>query len=162
MGLSDFEVAYGDSGFKGEDLRTNLILLGGPDYNDITRKAISKIESNLKFGDPKRHEIAFFDALEDNRYIPRTSNESGEVVLDYGVIIRQANPFDLSKQLLLIAGSFGFGTWAGVRFVTSLEFLEHPLVSNGRPVEFLIETDVVLETPQAISPLVTRSFEEST
>lgn len=57
MGLSDFEVSYADR-LDGDALRTNLILLGGPDFNIITGEAASRIKSTLRFGNPAINEIS--------------------------------------------------------------------------------------------------------
>jgi hypothetical protein len=151
MGLSDFEVSYASSETT-VDLDTNLILLGGPDYNNITALAMKKIKSTFRFADTEQpyHQIAITDEKTDSKTKGKLwdykEKASGELT-DYSLIIRRANPFYPDKQLLLVAGCSGYGTWAGIRFVTSVEFLELPLVSRGEPGEFLIKTKVMFEKP---------------
>ncbi len=41
------------------------------------------------------------------------------------------NPFSSKKRAVYIAGSFGYGTWAGARYVMSEEFLAHEIVASG-------------------------------
>lgn len=63
IGLRDFTVLYADR-IEGNSLKTNLILLGGPDANSISREALSRIKSTIKLGDPDTHEILIRDGFE--------------------------------------------------------------------------------------------------
>lgn len=148
MGLSTFGVTYAGEGFQDrKQVRLqNLILLGASDYNAITAIAMDGIGSTLRFDeDIPDTQIGIYDnKSKDEPWVYSMESTSDTVtVTDYCVIIRTENPFWEGRQLLIVAGTSGYGTLAGTQFVLSLEFLEHPLVTSGKPCEFLIETEVV-------------------
>ena len=47
------------------------------------------------------------------------------------------------RSVLMIAGSFGYGTWAGIQYLQSNEFLKSE-VARWKSFEMLIEVDVAL------------------
>lgn len=153
------EVVYADR-IDGDSLKHTLISLGGPDVNQVTREAVKKIDSRLRFGDPSSNEIAIKDTavVPQNLYTPTVPDIDGSAV-DYGVILRAPNPFSAGKEIMILAGSFGHGTWAATRYVTSLEFLNLPISNTLNALEYLVSTDVVKDTPQAIHLIVGRSFQ---
>lgn len=155
--LRDFDVAYADR-LTVADLDTNLIVLGGPDANPIAREITSRLNYTIRFGNPSRYVVALFDTLTDAVYAPAVvqSTDRIEVAVDYGLILKAANPLNPSKQFMLIAGSFGYGTWAGVRFVTSQQFLENSPVPGDQPLECLIETEIQNGAPQVIRSRIIR------
>lgn len=159
LGLRGITISYADR-LHGDALKTNLILLGGPDANAITKEAVRRIKSTLRFGNPARYEIAVYDSSTDKTYAPSMRIDESEISTDYGIILRRANPFARNKQVIIIAGSYGYGTWAGIRYAISRQFLDHSIVSNGKSLECLIETDVVYSTPQDIRLVVLRSLED--
>jgi hypothetical protein len=156
LGLRDFAVSYADR-LDGDSLKTNLILIGGPHPNAISKEVFTRINSTLRFGNPARFGSAIYDSSTDTSYAPLI--DSGEILKDYGLILKTSNPFAPSKQVLLIAGSFGYGTWAGVRFAMSKEFVTNQVVAEGKPLECLIETDILRGTPQDIRLLALRPLE---
>ena len=149
LGLRDFAVSYADC-LDGDSLKTNLILIGGPQPNAISKEVITKINSTFRFGDSARIGSPIYDSLTGQPYAPVTKPNSGEILMDYGLILKASNPFAPSKQVLLIAGCFGYGTWAGVRFAISKEFVTNQIVAEGKPLECVIETDILRGTPQDI------------
>jgi hypothetical protein len=160
LGLADIPVAYADC-IDGDHLKSNLILLGGPDGNLITRDASQKLQLTLRFGDHKKYEVSFVDTRGVGQiYAPYRNRDTNSLEIDYGLIIRTRNPFAPDMQMLIIAGGFGFGTWAAVRFILSKEFLDNAIVSRGDPFECLIETDVTRGIPQDIRLMALRSLSE--
>jgi hypothetical protein len=130
-----------------EDLsHTNLICLGGPDVNRITRKILAKkMDNTFVPGEYRKNEISFYDRMQDKWFSPKSDDgEDGHktVTLDRGLIIRAPNPWNRSKAVLIIAGSFGYGTWAGVLLARSPEFLSDQRVTQARFIECLYETDI--------------------
>jgi hypothetical protein len=158
LNLPEIIVEYDDD-LHGDDLKSNLILIGGPAVNTITRQVLSRIGSKLRFGIPT-HPEAIHDAAKNREYVPSRRTDTNEIDVDYGMIIKAKNPFDPSKQVLVIAGSWGYGTWAGARFTSSKEFIEDPVVLDSKSFECLIETDVVLRTPQDIRVVFLRPLED--
>jgi S-layer like family, C-terminal region len=160
LDLKDLIVTY-DNRIHGDELKNNLILIGGPDVNRITREVVAHIDSKLKFGNPDQHEIFIQDVSTKKIYAPfGLSSSFDDIKLDYGLILKAKSPFDPSKYVLVIAGSFGYGTWAGVRHATSKKFMANPIVARNHQVECLIETDIALETPQEIREVVLRKLDK--
>lgn len=156
LGFKNFRVTVDDR-FDGDDFKNNLILLGGPDANKITREILSRLNLSLTFGDVEVNEIAIHDSVTGKSYAPlKKSIKSDELNLDYGLIVKGKNPFDLSKNILIMGGSFGYGTWAGARYLKSSEFLLNSFTLNSEYLECLIETDIALKTPQAIRSIIFR------
>jgi hypothetical protein len=158
VGLQNFAVSFADR-IGGDSLRTHMVLLGGPDANAITNEVVNRIKSTLRFGNPKIHEIALYDSMTKKVYAPAGAG-TNSIKDDYAIIFRTSNPFASGRCLLLIAGSFGYGTWAGVRFVASQAFLDHELVRSGAAVECLIRTDIFRDTPQAIELITMREIKD--
>jgi hypothetical protein len=116
------------------------------------------LPNTLRFGDPRRREISLFDSKSRKYYSPRR-NTSGGLENDYGIIISCTNPFAPKKRQILGTGSFGYGTWACIRFLLSNEYLSHDLVKKD--AEFLVEADVVWGAPQQVKLLVSRKIRKS-
>jgi hypothetical protein len=153
-------VAYADR-LEGDTVKQTLILLGGPDANSVTSRAVKHIDSKLRFGDPSINEIAIRDTAVNppHCYIP-SSPDGDRGSIDYGVILRSPNPFAPDKELLVLAGSFGHGTWAAARYVTTAEFFAACESIGGDGVECLIETDVEFDTPQEIRRVLLRRLKK--
>lgn len=156
LGFPGIPISYADR-LDGDALKTNLVLLRGPDANRLTCEAVRRVGSTLKFGDPDRHVIALFDSIEDQMFVPRRDRH-GVIENDYGIVFSCKNPFSASKRIVLAAGSFGYGTWACVRFLLSNDFLSHPLAVQTTEAEFLIETEILWEAPQNIKLHVARAL----
>lgn len=157
IGLPDVAVTNADL-LGGDSLKSNLILLGGPDANKITKDAVVAIDSTFQFGDPSEHVISFYDSETGKTYAPSKRVDSQDIERDYGVIIKTDNPFAKDKKILIIAGSFGYGTWAGARFTMGEKFLSNPSVKAGHSVEALIKTDVSFGAPQEIELVAIREL----
>lgn len=155
LGLPDPVISYADA-IDGDQLKANLILLGGPDANKITGEVMDRISTGLRFGDPSQNEIVIRDVVTGKLYAPLRQKPSGKIRTDYGAIIRSPNPFDPSKHVLIVVGSFGYGTWAAMRYAMSREFLRTRVALSGKPLEALIETDVYADTPQGRRVVVLR------
>ena len=146
LGLREYQVTYADR-LTGEDLASNLVLLGGPDANSITKEILANIRTTIRFGNPEIYEIAMYDTKSSVIYAPLRDPDTDELVRDYGLIVRSANPYGPSKHVLVLAGSYGFGTMAAARYATSKEFLEDPIVANAKAIECVVSADIVRDEP---------------
>ena len=81
----------------------------------------------FQFGDVANDEVFIKDTKENKNYIPKINNRSKDITKDYARITLTHNPFQKNKKLLMIVGSYGYGSWGGVRYVLSEEFLNHNL-----------------------------------
>lgn len=94
-----------DTEVKEEDLKGNLILIGGPGVNFITAKVNSKLPIKFeKIKDQENFYSGFHSNVSDKNYY-----EEG-----YGLIVKTKNPFDKSKDILVIAGRRMSGTRAAI------------------------------------------------
>src|SRR5947207_759975 len=69
----------------------------------------------------------------------------GKIETDFGLLLKARNPlasFDSGSELIILAGSFGYGTWTAARVAMSKGFLRDPRVAEGKPLECLVATDV--------------------
>ncbi|MCK4883293.1 MAG: helix-turn-helix transcriptional regulator [Candidatus Diapherotrites archaeon] len=89
-----------DTDLKENDLKQNLIIIGGPGVN----KTFEKINGSLP--------IRFVKKNESNFYTKIHSVLSGKEYLseDIGIFIKTTNPFDETKSILVIAGMRNRGT----------------------------------------------------
>lgn len=144
------------------DLTHNLILLGGPDGNAITKAVLSHLSSTYRFGNDSIHEVAIYDSTDRAKvYAPQvqvTSDGSADLVNDCGLIFKAPNPFCDGKEVLIFAGSFGYGTWAGARLMSTLATFRDRRFRELEHFECLIETEVVLKTPLRIGVLDVRKL----
>jgi hypothetical protein len=134
----------------GESLQTNLVLLGGPDANAVSAKALSIHETNFQWEFPGAGRIELIDLRTRERYIPKPKT-------DYGLICRAKNPFNPSKTIIFAAGAHGFGTWAAVRYLISDEFIMAKAVREQLEVECLVECDIAWEMPHNVRRRILRS-----
>jgi DNA-binding MarR family transcriptional regulator len=94
-----------DTEVKEDDLKNNLILIGGPGVNFITAKVNSKLPIKFeKIKDQENFYSGFHSSVSDKNYY-----EEG-----YGLIVKAKNPFDKSKDILVIAGRRMSGTRAAI------------------------------------------------
>jgi hypothetical protein len=75
------------------------------------------------------------------------SKDGDNILTDCGVIIRAPNPFEPTKQVILLCGSYGYGTWAAVQLAQDKEFLRQ-VPKRAGPLECIFQVDVVRDTPQ--------------
>ncbi len=94
-----------DTEVKEDDLKNNLILIGGPGVNFVTARINSKLPIK-------------FEKIKDqgNYYSGFHSNVSGKNYYEegYGIIVKTKNPFDKNKDILVIAGRRMAGTRAAI------------------------------------------------
>jgi hypothetical protein len=57
----------------------------------------------------------------------RTLRNSGRIWI--GIIVKRPSPFDASSVVIVLAGSFGYGTQVAAQLATATEFLHKPEVA---------------------------------
>ncbi|MVT11398.1 nucleotide-binding protein [Chitinophaga tropicalis] len=140
------QIEYADK-MNGDFLGNDLIIIGGPDANELCKATISRLNLTIKFGNPEKYEVSFRNNETGDRFVPKIINN--KVQKDFGVIIKAPNPFNPKRNAVLLFGAFGYGTWAAIKYATSLDFLENKIVSE-QYFECIVETEVVKDTPQAL------------
>ena len=200
IGYGAPRVSYADElghyDLTGKSLRSNMIIIGGPDVNSIARDILDRVNLGVDFAGGeideslpmhrqerrlKLHPIGRFSqffAIERTNHheillirdlkaprdqkgsgIYRPSIKNGKVLIDYGVVARSPNPFDPDKNVVLLGGAYGYGTWGAVRFAQSPRFLNElkKLPKEASTIECLFGVEIVRESPQNIRPEFVRS-----
>jgi len=87
----------------------NLLILGGPAVNSVSRRALESIQDTLPVG-INLEDICI--TVSNRRYSPEYDEDTGTVVKDYGLVVRCRNPFDSASDSMafLVMGCHGFGT----------------------------------------------------
>jgi DNA-binding MarR family transcriptional regulator len=91
-----------DTEVREEDLKNNLILIGGPGVNFITARVNSRLP--IRFERTKEFYSSFHSSVSGKNYF-----EEG-----YGIIVKAKNPFDKTKEILVVAGRRMSGTRAAI------------------------------------------------
>ena len=99
--LAGYHVKW-DTEVTSDDLKNNLILIGGPAINRLTSKANNKLP--VKFMKRGNYYHSVYSSLSKKHYT--TEN--------VGMVVKAKSPFDKSRQILVIAGRRYTGTQAAV------------------------------------------------
>jgi len=94
-----------DTEIKEKDLKNNLILIGGPGVNSITAKVNNKLP--IRF-ERIKHMGNFYSSLYSSVSKKNYAEEG------CGIIVKTKNPFDKTKDILVIAGRRISGTRAAI------------------------------------------------
>jgi hypothetical protein len=201
IGFKRFTVHYSDrlewAGADDHDpLQGNLILLGGPDANKVTRLVLERVALGIEFLEIRREQLAkpagsarlnlvskpnlvaklgWRGQLQRSRTaapwrIPVIlDKESGrlhapvldqtELRSDCGMIIRCPNPFNERREVIIFCGSYGYGTWAAVRYAQTKAFFSS-LPSGATSLECVLSVEVVSKAPQGIRVEILRSVND--
>jgi hypothetical protein len=124
----------------------NLILLGGPDYNEITRyyierKKISPYEFIVI--NEETEEIGIRHPCSEEIYssLFETDDEL-KCIRDYGFFIKTRNPSNQNKKLFMINGIHTYGVYGASKCFSLHEDSEHEVAENNcKEVIFKLGTD---------------------
>jgi hypothetical protein len=110
---------------RDSDRAGDLVLLGGPKNNAVTREALHRLDRLLPITMETRGDevILVRDQYHDEEALSPASTHApsrGRSGADYGLIIRAVNCFDPSGTLTIFAGSHTYGTVAAAEY-----FLRH-------------------------------------
>jgi hypothetical protein len=133
----------------GLERRGNLVLVGGPHSNQVTAEVMQRLPLTFHFGSPEEHDAAIYDTETGNR-MQCVVDASDQLLVDQGILIRAANPFNRQRSIVILAGSFGFGTSAAAQLLANPELLTHSIVAAGHPFEATFSVEIVGGTPQQI------------
>lgn len=112
------------------DLARHLILIGGPDYNALTREILNQSDTQFDYRSPDGatqsektpQEIVLYDKGSDKEYcFPTKISEDGDRDQDYGYFERIANPRYRKKNIVLIGGCHTVGVTGAVKAFSMAE-----------------------------------------
>lgn len=136
-------------GIHGENLRDNLILIGGPYSNTVTADVLRGMPITLIFfgaGDIR----AIYDEFDKKLYESNLKTVEGITEgVDWGIIIRTRSPFNPEKQVLVLAGRYGFGSYAAAEAVCTPSLLRVMCDQQRIFFKALVKAQVVRGWPQA-------------
>ncbi|MFI2473321.1 hypothetical protein [Nocardia xishanensis] len=144
-----------------EDWRSNLVLIGGPSTNTVTKDALARMQVNVGFGSravPSADRPDVHDRQTDRTWSFAYAPESDAVRTDHGILIRATSPFNSRKTILILAGATSYGTAGAARLCQSSEFLDHPAVRSGGPFEAVCSVDVAGGGPREVEAVLVRSL----
>lgn len=130
-----------------EQRRSNLILLGGPHSNPLTAEVMKHLPNTFSFGPADGpgdfgKDAKIYDSILESS-MDCKKGASGALETDQGIMIRCANPFAAKKSILIIAGSWGFGTAAGTRLIEDRIFLKNTIVNSNEAFEAVFTCKIV-------------------
>lgn len=103
------------SSVSNEGLRENLILIGGPVHNTITRDLLQRMAGD---GFSAVDFDSYSIKLNGTQWTGQAQLDSEEnICTDVGVIIMAPNPYNPKRRLILLAGSRTFGCLAAARAI---------------------------------------------
>lgn len=124
-------------------IESDIILLGGPKNNEITKLFLDKIEP-LKIVYQENSTIYWKNNEIDIEYSGIIKDK--KVVKDYGIAIRMRNPFDSRKQtyISLFSGCHTYGTIASAQYFTEHFVKKTKGIKRVKENVFiLVECDVI-------------------
>jgi transcriptional regulator with XRE-family HTH domain len=108
-----------------DDLTTHVVLLGGVDYNDITRAMLDEIEMPVRqvadWEGPRGpyFEVDLGDGRIDRHY---TSTDGPHLLEDVAFFYRGENPYNTKRTLTICNGMYARGVYGAVRALTDERF----------------------------------------
>ena len=113
MSKPHFSYTYGE-------LDTNLILIGGPFHNCVTRNFLERMGNSWPFRFEEDATLVYTDPtgkLPQQRFTPKVVDGKyyGE---DYALIMNVKNPYDPAKRVIFIAGCRSIGCYGGAIFLS--------------------------------------------
>jgi len=93
-----------------KELKKNLIVIGGPDVNELTYTLLDRLPVKLIITRNADGRDIVRDLVHNHDYEP-TVEDNGKV-RDYGILVRAPSPYDRTKHVLILAGAHGFGSMA--------------------------------------------------
>ena len=116
-------ISSGEANSAKLDLASHLIVVGGPDYNEITKQVLNDCDTRFRYRSPCSQEACSSDptqiCLHDNSSRKELFEKQEEK--DFGYIERIKNPHDPSKFITLIGGCHTIGVTAIVKAFSMAE-----------------------------------------
>lgn len=97
----------------GERRKDNLIVIGGPDVNQITEELLTLLNCGVTIARTNSSRNVVQDVINGPRY--NTTSEAQETT-DYGILVKGPSPYQQGKQVVIIAGAYGYGCLAASDF----------------------------------------------
>ena len=112
---------------KRYDVTENLIFIGGPNHNPLSKKLLSREEIPFYF-----EEFSLINKKTQQEYKSKASDDSDiqHIEEDYILIINTKSLFNSKKRIILIAGCRSIGCLAGARYMTEFFKMDSSIIKN--------------------------------
>ncbi|MET7425365.1 helix-turn-helix transcriptional regulator [Dactylosporangium sp. NPDC005555] len=114
-----------DDALSADDLTTHLVLLGGVDWNFLTRTLLTRLDVPVaqrdRLGDDETG-AAFQVRSGDDVQVFAPTLVDGQLVEDVAHFHRAPNPYNRLRTVTIFNGMFGRGTYGAVRSLTDVRF----------------------------------------
>ncbi|MEV4140340.1 helix-turn-helix transcriptional regulator [Dactylosporangium sp. NPDC049742] len=114
-----------DDALSADDLTTHLVLLGGVDWNFLTRTLLNRLDVPVtqhdRLGDDETG-AAFQVRAGDDTHVFAPTLVDGQLVEDVAHFYRAPNPYNRLRTVTIFNGMFGRGTYGAVRSLTDERF----------------------------------------
>lgn len=142
-----------------DDYTSHLVLLGGVDWNFVTRDLLERVELPVRqVARVKDQDIGGFEVRSDNGtelFTPQLDG-NGQLTEDVGHFYRGRNPFNAKRTVTICNGMYGRGTLGVVRALTDARFRDRNetflMRHFGNAPAFSILTRVKVMMGQALTP----------
>jgi hypothetical protein len=108
----------------GIDLERNLVLIGGPAWNEVTRTFMSHLDLPIKQNQEPEGQPDYFTTSAGSSAKPTILHDSGHVIEDVGLFVRATNPTNPDTDVTICSGVFTHGVLGTVDAFT------HPHVAS--------------------------------
>jgi len=140
------------------DLKLSLVSIGGPVFNKITRRILTKLDV-VGFED---YTLVVKGNNRRYAYEAEEEEDNGTVIRDYGIVLNTWNPLEESSRLILVMGCDTYGVLAAARTVSCVESLKNRVarkVAKKLPLphkEYLVvvEAEVLGEEVGNVRPVL--------
>ena len=143
-----------------KQIEKDIIILGGPKNNIISRLFLDKLTSIKDIIDQEGNTIIWKVKNEEKEF--NAIEKEQKVVKDFGLIIRGQNPFangNSKTSFSLFTGCHTYGTIAAAKYFTEDYIHQQPLFSKGyKNVILLVECDVIDGFPVAVQTIKKYEF----
>lgn len=141
LSIIGIEVSPKDSQTRITDVKNDdLVVLGGPFANDFSKEVWTRISNNIPFSiDTEKQTFR----MTDHEYAPIIGVD-GKLIKDYGLIIRQPQPFNTDRTLIYCLGCHGFATHGTTLYLTEFNSAKKlsDAVGNKNSFVALLEFDI--------------------
>lgn len=125
-----------------DTLNKNLLLVGGLIPNDITKEVFHRTDLRYTF---QGNDI--IDKIDPN-FSQKAEIENGIVVRDYGIITKCKNPFCGNRNVIIVAGCYGWGTWGALEALLDSQNLRFLSGKKAPYFQILVSVGVFRKLPQ--------------
>jgi hypothetical protein len=93
----------------GERRKSNLIVVGGPDVNSVTKELLQLLQCTVTIARDDSDRNGVEDLIHNQRYEMKSGDQETR---DYGILIKAPSPYQEGKHVVILAGAYGFGCMA--------------------------------------------------